>query len=140
LKSWVPDAGEMFGPELGKAVDLAAAQPKGPDKRKISVTAQKVGMGVAYDVFHRGASGAAAHATVGAAMRHFRDEGGSPAIHIGPNFEHFPRAFAAAAHFLPVCIRAVGRIFARPDLQEAAQKFDDRWAAIIRPLEQAARK
>jgi hypothetical protein len=127
---------EAFGPTLGKAIDTAASQPKAKDTHKLAQTAEKADMRAEFDIFYRGASGAAAHATLGAAMRHLREEGGVFKVTIGPNYELIPRSFASAVVSLVPCFRHIGRIFGRNDVEEAGKRFNERWGEIIGPLDQ----
>lgn len=129
-----------FGPELGKAIDEAARQPKVKDRYKLAHTAAKAGMRAEYDIFYRGASGAAAHATLGAATRHVQEEGGLLRLTFGPNYELMPTAFAMAVASLVPCFGPMGRIFGRSDVEEAGQRFNERWGEIIGPLDEDAHR
>lgn len=134
------ETAQTFGPELGKAIDEASRQPKAKDRYNLAETAAKAGMRAEYDIFYRGASGAAAHATVGAATQHVREEGGVLKVTVGPNYELMPRAFASAVVSLNSCFCPVGLIFGRSDVREAGQRFNERWGEIIRPLDERARR
>jgi len=131
--------GEHFGPELAKWMEKATGLPK-QAKYNLAATAAKGGLQASYETFYRSTSGAAAHATLAAVARHLREEGGMLRVHIGPDYDQFPQAFAIAAHFLPLCFRSVGQIFAKSDLAEAAGRFDTEWGEIIRPFEQLVRR
>jgi hypothetical protein len=130
---------ETFGAEIGKAIDEAAAQPNAKDKYVLQQTAVKAGMRGEYDVFYRGISGAAAHATLGALGRHVRQEDAVVRLHIGPDYTQFTVAFASVALFLPLCFRSLAKIFGKPELAEAERRFNAQWGQIIRPLEEHLR-
>jgi hypothetical protein len=132
-------ASGYFGPEITQAMDEAALL-RTTDEHPVAAAATKAGLRAEYEIFYRGASGAATHATVGAVNQHLRRQAGVLSIHIGPDHEKILRAFAVLAILLPPAIRFVGKIFRRGDAVEAAAEFQKRWDAIIRPFDEHARR
>ncbi|GAB3758734.1 hypothetical protein GCM10028796_04850 [Ramlibacter monticola] len=133
------DTAGSFGPEIAKAIDEAASL-RARDEHAVAAAAVKAGLRAEYEIFYRGASGAAAHATVGAVSQLLRAQGGVLRIHIGPDYDKVPRAFAVLAISLPASLRFVGRIFRREDALQAGEDFQNRWNEIIRPFDEQARR
>jgi hypothetical protein len=102
---WEPGSGVARMYEEAVKADGASA--------RLEDAARRGGTLLLYDVFYRGASGTAAHATQGALLQQIEVDGDQVSIKVGPNFEDIPLAFVL------VCTAALNGILF------ASQIFDD---------------